>query len=103
MKEILLEQEFNDSVQNGTNVILFTSEGCFPCGIMKTAVKKVEKLTLDKSKFNILNVDINKNVALSEKYNIENIPTLVITHEGTEINRSEGSKPLNSIAIVSKI
>jgi len=97
MKQILHEQEFNDSTKSGLTVALFTSNGCFPCGIMKSAIKKVEKMTVDKNSMKFINMDINELDALSESYNIENIPTMIIFNEGIEIKRSEGSIPIKQI------
>ena len=68
------------------NIILyFTAAWCGPC---KALAPRMEKL---KGKINYRKIDVDNNREMSAKYNVRNVPSLVLVDQnGQELNRMVG-------------
>ena len=80
----------HDTVINGNNVlIIFSAKWCAPCKRMKPDFINVEENTdAKKLTFAIVDVDISSDIAV--KYNVSNLPTLVLIKNGNVIETRKG-------------
>lgn len=88
---IVLTNDNYDSIVNGNTVlIVFSANWCGPCKRMKPEFLAVEEIVDSKKLiFAIVDVDVSSDIAI--KYNVSNLPTLVLinnrdivaSHKGT--------------------
>jgi thioredoxin-like negative regulator of GroEL len=69
------------------NILKFTSNNCQPC---KIVAKNLEGIDLKGLTFT--EIDIDSDSASTTKWNVRNVPTLIIVDGDTEVARSTGSK-----------
>lgn len=69
-------------------LVNFSSEGCEPCKIMPAVLKQLSGLMQDSLRIFI--IDIDKNGALAEFYNIQSVPTLILYMKGKPVWRRSG-------------
>ena len=81
------------------HAVLFTKEGCAPCGRTKEALKKVLK-TDYRLGSTISTMKKENHSALVESYNLTLYPTLLIVGpNGLEIERHVGGKKIESVLL----
>jgi thioredoxin len=73
--------------------ILFTANWCSACQTMKPIVEQVTKET----NVQLVKIDTDYDVSLTQQYNIKSIPTLVILENGNEIKRAVGTQSADAI------
>ena len=91
MKEVIVSvNNFDGEVLNASGKVLvdFWATWCGPCQMLAPTVSAIA----DKydGKVKVCKVDIDENIALAEKYNIEVIPTLVLFENGEVKSRKTG-------------
>jgi thioredoxin 1 len=69
-------------------VIDFYAEWCQPCKLMTPILHEVKKAVGERAV--ILNMDIEKEPAFAELYNIQTVPTLIIFYKGQMLWRRNG-------------
>lgn len=69
-------------------ILYFTASWCGPCQRIKPTFYKLEK-EYDDISFNAIDVDMNPD--LSEKYEIESMPTFIFLNNEKEIDRFSGA------------
>lgn len=74
----------------GVALIDFNATWCGPCRMLHPVLDKLEKEISDVEFFE---VDVDDNSELAEKFNITNIPCVIIVKDGKEVSRSVGFKP----------
>ena len=77
--------EFGASISNCKDIVLvnFTANWCAPCQIQH-AILEVWSNTQDRNIF-IYKVDVDRSPELAIKYQVRNIPTMVVFKEGKEV------------------
>ena len=73
-------------------ILYFTATWCGPC---KALTPKMEKLG---GQINYTKIDVDQNSEMTAKYNVRNVPLLVLVdHNGNELNRMVGNQPESQI------
>ena len=72
-------------------LIDFSAEWCQPCKMMPPILKDVKKQLGDRIR--ILKVDVDRNPAIAQKYQIRNVPTLMVFKNGQIVFRESGVIP----------
>ena len=81
--------KFSDIINQETPVLVdFFAEWCGPCKMMSPILKAVKNTLQDN--ISIVKIDVDKNQAIAEKYQIRGVPTLVIYKEGKQVWRHSG-------------
>ena len=71
-------------------LIYFSASWCRPCQQLGPIIEEIsQQVTVQK-------VDVDNNPELSQRYNIRNVPTVVLTKDGNEIGRKVGLNPKQS-------
>ena len=74
-----------DSLENKKFFLIdFYAEWCGPCKILGKTLEQIEKDNYSQYKDKFYKVDIDASYDLSEKYNIQAVPTLKIFKDGEE-------------------
>ncbi len=72
---------FNEKVINnvGTVLIDFYATWCGPCKMMSPIIDKIKDST---NNLSVYKVDVDRQAALAEKFNVMSIPTIIIFKNG---------------------
>ncbi len=89
MRSITSNKQFNELVEGGNPFVLdFYADWCGPC---QTLLPTVEKLADEyKEKVSIFKVNIDKQRALAEKFNVRSIPSLFFLKGNQVKNKHNG-------------
>lgn len=86
----LTDKNIDHQLKNKVVLVDFWAEWCAPCRMMAPVLNDVAS-ELDGKAF-VGKVDIEQYQALAQKYQIRNIPTMVLLKNGKEIDRFVGVK-----------
>ncbi|WP_299582642.1 thioredoxin [uncultured Sunxiuqinia sp.] len=74
-------EKFNQIIQGNTPVLIdFSAEWCGPCKMMAPILKQVKEQLGEQVR--ILKIDVDKNQEIAMKFQIRNVPTLMIFQNG---------------------
>ena len=76
-------------------VVDLWAEWCGPCKLMEPVLKEFAEEYFERVKLVKLNIDQNQQTP--SKYNVMNIPTLLLFKDGKEIDRIIGAMPKNQL------
>ena len=66
-------------------VLYFGAEWCAPCQAIKPYIKQLQ------GQMSVAMIDADSNSDLIAKWQVRNIPTIVVTNNGVEVNRLVGN------------
>lgn len=78
-----------DEITNTNKTILvdFFANWCGPC---KMLAPIIEELANEAKDYEVYKVDVDENIKIARRFNITNIPTLVVMKDGNIINQAVG-------------
>ncbi len=95
-KEILSNEEFQNSVEKGVTLVDFNAPWCAPCRSQEPIIKELAAKFEGKALIATLNIDENQDLAI--KLGIRSVPTLVIFKNAKEIQRFVGMQSENTLS-----
>lgn len=85
---------FNDLINSPTPTLVdFYADWCQPCKIMAPVLEQYAEKHQDKIK--VIKINTDNNQAVSAKYGIQSIPTLILFKNGNVVWRKSGALPIN--------
>ena len=92
---------FNEMIQSSKPVLVdFSAEWCGPCKMMAPILKEVKKEIGETAA--IIKVDVDKNPAAAQQFQIQGVPTLILFREGRPLWRQSGVIPKAGLVDVIK-
>ena len=90
-------EKFNELIQSSKPVLVdFYAEWCGPCQIMKPRLLDVAERIGENAK--IVQIDIDKEKELAERFRIQSVPTLIIFKNGKQLWRQSGA--ISTVALI---
>ena len=90
MIKITTEDTFrNDIAKNGITLVAFVAHWCKFCGQMETEFEELERRMPD---ITILLVDTDRQIELTERYEVTALPTILILQNGITLGKDRGFK-----------
>tara|TARA_R110002049_G_scaffold284591_1_gene465177 strand:- start:95 stop:406 length:312 start_codon:yes stop_codon:yes gene_type:complete len=84
-----MKGDFNKIVNEQTPVLVdFFAEWCGPCKAQSPIIKELAQEV--NGKVRVIKIDIDKNQAIAQRYNVRGVPTLVLFQEGQIVWRQSG-------------
>jgi len=92
---------FKDIIKSDKPVLIdFSAEWCQPCRMMPPILKEVKNNLGDSIR--ILKIDVDKNPAIAQKYQIRSVPTLMVFKNGQVLFNQPGVVPANQLTEIVK-
>lgn len=84
-------ESFEEQVINSNIPVLadFYSDSCVPCKRLSPVLAEIEEEYADNLK--VAKININFDIELAEKYQVQAAPTLILFKDGKETNRLRGA------------
>ena len=90
-------EKLNELIQSAKPVLVdFYAEWCGPCQMMKPRLLDVAERLGNEAK--IVQIDIDKEKALAERFHIQSVPTLIIFKNGKQLWRQSGIISTHALA-----
>lgn len=91
------KKETFGEIIGGDKLVLidFTAEWCGPCKMMKPILDELRKKMGDKIR--ILKIDIDRSPAVSDAFNIQSVPTLMLIRNRNILWRQSGVMQVNQL------
>jgi thioredoxin 1 len=88
--KVLSDKNFQNQIKTGVTLVDFWAAWCLPCKMMAPVLNDVaEELS---GNAYVAKLDVESNQAIAAKYNIRNIPTMILYSNGKEVKRFVGAK-----------
>ena len=91
----ITEKEFEELTKEGKSIVDFSATWCGPCKMLEPVLESVSEEYKDDFKF--YSMDVDENMDLAQKFEVEGVPTILVLENGKEINRSVGFIPKNML------
>ena len=95
MAQILNNDNFNSSIENGVCVVDFFATWCGPCKMLALVFDEVASDMQTQAKFG--KVDIDQSLDIARKYDVSTVPTIIVFKGGELIEKIVGFMPKESL------
>jgi thioredoxin 1 len=85
---VLNDQNFTETIKKGVTVVDFWATWCRPCRMQAPIMEELSNQMAGKA--NICKLDVDQNQTLSQKYNVQSIPTILIFKDGKVVSQFVG-------------
>ncbi|MEN8157654.1 MAG: thioredoxin [Bacteroidota bacterium] len=92
---VLNNKNYKTVIRNGTVLVDFWAPWCAPCKMIAPTLNEIAEEESDR--VTIAKVNVDQNQQLAQKYQIRNIPTLIVFKNGKEEKRIMGVKPKKTL------
>jgi thioredoxin 1 len=90
------KETFGEIIEGNKPVLIdFTAEWCGPCKMMKPVLEELIQRMGDKIR--ILKIDIDRSPVVSDAFNIQSVPTLMLIQERNILWRQSGVMQANQL------
>lgn len=88
-----MKKSFQELINDNEVPVLvdFHATWCGPCKVMNPVVKNTAQEFGDKLK--VVKIDVDKNQAVSQQYQVRGVPTFMLFHKGQVLWRQSGAIP----------
>lgn len=97
MHEVTTQADFNSLVLESDMPVLvdFYTTWCGPCRSLAPVLKQLSEDMHGKAE--VVKVNVGEEATLAQKYNIGAVPTLIVFHDGKEVERMVGGQKLETL------
>lgn len=89
-------ETFNDVISTNQPVLVdFFATWCGPCKMMHPILEQLKTAFGDKLR--IIKIDIDKNQAVANQFQIQSVPTMILFKDKKILWRQSGAMPLNAL------
>ena len=89
-------ETFNDVISTNQPVLIdFFATWCGPCKMMHPILEQLKAALGDKLR--IIKIDIDKNQAVANQFQIQSVPTMILFKDKKILWRQSGVMPLNEL------
>ena len=90
-------EKFGDVIKSSQPVLVdFHATWCGPCKMMAPELQKFAQSNT--GKLRVIKIDIDKNPAAAQQFNIQGVPTLILFKEGKVLWRQSGAMSSSQIS-----
>lgn len=90
MATTLTTGTFEKETAQGLTLVDFWADWCTPCLMLAPIIEEIEK---ERTDLKVCKVNVDNEQALAQKFNVTNIPTIVLLQDGKEKTRHTGALP----------
>ena len=93
MVRILESKNFDKEIQEEIILVDFYASWCPPCKMLAPVLEEVAS----SRKYVVGKINIDENIEIAKKYNVESVPTLIVFKNGKEVDKEVGYMEKNQV------